>query len=791
MLKNYLKIAVRHISRNKGYVFINVMGLGIALACSMIAFVNWQAGENADSFHENCDRIFRVVANGVGHTQPTADITAPLVSRAAAEISGIEAGVRFHKNGVIIQNGETVFGERLALADANFFEVFTYKALSGDVNAIKDPSKIIISQKKAESYFGDEPAVGKTLIINPGQPTEKQLVVGAVLENFKTQTVSLRFDFLTNISLLETVYNRSLADWRTSLNASFVLLKNPAESQQIAQDLAKYIPIRNEASSWNQRVNFLFQPMNRVFMDGRKVNNNELGRAIAASFYWAPGLMALLILLTACLNFTNTTISFSNKRLKEMGVRKVMGGGRSQLIAQLLGESLVICLLAACVGIVLAEYLTPIYNAMWGSMELALQLDYFHNKGLLIFLISIILMTTLLGGIYPAFYISSFRPAHIFRGNTKFGGDNWLIRSLLGLQIIISLVAIIGGITMVDNAEFQKNYDLGYNVNGVINVDLQNWKQYERFKNIILENANIEGVTGSASNLGFDNWDNFVGQPEDQRQAKTHEIGIDFLEVMDLKLVEGRTFDENLATDRRESVLVTEKFVKESNWVNPLGKKVKHRYEQEKNVIGVVADFYSRSFYEKPRAAVFHLAKPEWLRVMKIKVKSEKLAVTKKYLQEKWSQHFPLVPFNSYYQDQTLAEAFNVTKNVSLMYLFLAIVSILLAATGLFSLVSLNVLKRSKEIAVRRVLGASAESITYTINKHYILVFAVGSIIGAIIGNWLTVFLLERVFEVVKGVSLFSIMLSVIGICAIGALTIGGRLFGVLQTNPADTLKSE
>jgi len=260
---------------------------------------------------------------------------------------------------------------------------------------------------------------------------------------------------------------------------------------------------------------------------------------------------------------------------------------------------------------------------------------------------------------------------------------------------------------------------------------------------------------------------------------------------MGLELVAGRAFDKNLETDYSESVLVTQKFVKESQWDNPIGKRVKHRFTEEKNVIGVVADFYASSFYQKPRAAVFHYASPKYFSVMKIRVNSGKIAEVKKYLKEKWAAHFPLAPYNSYYQDKTMAEATMITINAAKMYLFLAFITILLSATGLFSLVSLNVLKRAKEIAIRRVLGASTENITYIINKHYIFIFGIGSIIGAVLGIWLTNFLIGVIFEVTSGVNIMNIILAVVGVCLVGAFTIGSKLFGVLRTNPANTLKSE
>lgn len=794
MFQNYLKIAIRHISRNKGYVFINVMGLGIALACSIVAFVNWQAGVNADRQHKNVDNIFRVLVNGKGYPQPTADIAMPLATRAAANISGIVAGVRLDGTRVVIQHGDDVYHQRLSLADPNFLEVFDFELLDGEANDLYDPSKIFLSNKQAKKYFGEEQAVGKTLVINPEHSTAKTFIVGGVLADIPAQSSSIKIDFLTHIDFLEKGPRRdTLTQWKRRVGTTFLLLKDAAKSQEVTEQLAQYIPLQNKARPKNKRDKYLLEPMNTIFMGKRGVSNTQLGKVGEPAFYWAPALLALLILLTACLNFTNTTISFSNKRLKEMGVRKVMGVGRKELMLQLLGESFLVCLLATCVGIVLVEYLMPLYNQMWDVMELELTADYFNNPALLLFIGGMLILSTLLGGGYAAFYISSFKPSAIFRGNTKFGGDNWLVRGLLGLQIVISLIAIIGGVTFAQNAIFQKDYDLGYNRSEIINVELYGERVFNKFKNIIQENKDIQGIAGTRSNIGFDTWDNYVGKPEDNRYVNYFPIGDNLLEVMDLEILTGRAFDRNLETDYQESVLVTQKFVEESNWQNPIGKKVKHAHEPEKRVIGVVADFYASSLIRnrKPEAGVFHFVPPTHYRVMKVRVASDKLLETQKYLKGKWAANFPLIPFTSYFQDEAVAMSDMVSRNTAYIYIFLAIITILLAATGLFSLVSLNLLKRAKEIAVRRVLGASAENITYTVNKHYFFVFLISGLIGALIGGWFSDFLIDKLFAVYQGVSIHIIIVSVISIFIIGALTIGGKLFAILRTNPAETLKSE
>jgi len=574
------------------------------------------------------------------------------------------------------------------------------------------------------------------------------------------------------------------------MDASFVLLDKGIEPTQIEAQLNSYIPEINKANEWRTRVKYILQPMSVAYLKSREVYNNRLNGVPNNALFWLPGILALMILVTACLNFTNTTISFSNKRLKEMGVRKVMGGNRKELMVQLLSESLIICILALIMGILIAEYLLPIHNNMWDFLGIEVALNYFSNIGLLVFLVGVVLFTAFLGGAYPAFYVSSFKPTSIFRGSTKFGGDNWLIRSLLGLQVVISLITVVGGISFMQNAIYQKGFDLGYDSKSIINVPLEGELAFNKFKNVISENPYVLGVAGAKNNLGFSSWNTNLGKPEDNRDVQMHLVGEQFLEVMDLNILEGRTFDKNLETDYTESVLITQKLVEEEQWTHPIGKKIE-TYNTTKKVIGVVEDFYPQSFFNKPLASVFHFEKPKDYRVMKVKVTPSQLISTNKFLKEKWSIVFPLAPFESYYQDETIADALMITEGGAKLYLFLALFAIFLTTTGLYSLVSMNVQKRAKEVAIRRVLGAGVKNITYILNKNYILIFTICGALGAFLGSKFSDYALDLAFEVFLQANSISAILAVLGVCIIGALTISSKLFNVLRTNPAETLKSE
>ena len=439
-----------------------------------------------------------MTVSNVGSNHPNVNVAAPLMPKAVEDISAIKEGVRIHKRSVVVQSGAKVFSENLMLVDPNFLDVFSFPIKKGAATSLADPTSILLSEEMATKYFGTANPIGKVLTINPGTPWQKELVVGSVVEDPPSNS-SIQFDLLTNISFAETgAYPDTLSHWSTLLGVTFLVLNEPNAAAEVAQSLNRYLPLENKVKFHREVTKYHLDPMSLVYHKRQETqNNNVLIRLEHPLIPKVPAIMAFLILLTACLNFTNTTISFSNKRLKEMGVRKVMGSNRRQLVTQLLGESFIICLLALGLGMVIAQFLVPHYNNLFAFLNMEMTLDYFAQPQLLGFLVLAVLFTSLLGGAYPAFYMSSFRPSSILQGSTKFGGDTWLVRSLLGFQIVVSLITIIGGITFAQNAVFQENYDFGYDTKGIINVPIKEEAQYHQLKSAIAANPDILGVAGS------------------------------------------------------------------------------------------------------------------------------------------------------------------------------------------------------------------------------------------------------------------------------------------------------
>ena len=409
----------------------------------------------------------------------------------------------------------------------------------GDPSLVNDPSKVLISARIAKKYFDEENPVGKTISIYAGQPLQKNLTVGAVLEDQPLNS-SLYYDFITfedNAVRGDQPFDRT--DWSRFVDVTFLRLENPNEVAGIEEQLQQFVAIQNASRENWTLSKFSLGSMITAAHDGDAIASNALNESFPSAAVWGPLIMAILLLFAACLNFANTTISLSGKRLKEMGVRKVMGGTQRQLMIQLLAECLAISFLALMLGILIADWLLPVYNAMWPYLHLVP--DYSNNFPLLMFLVGVLLFTTFLAGSYPAFYISSFNPSSIFRGAIKFGGTNLFSRILLGVQISISLVAVIGGFAFANNANYQKNKDMGYNKDQMIIVPIDPAK-YETFKNQVAQNAFFDNVVGANHHIGYSYHTYPVAWQEEKKESALYRVSSAYFGLYGNRSVERKNF---------------------------------------------------------------------------------------------------------------------------------------------------------------------------------------------------------------------------------------------------------
>lgn len=788
MLQNYLRIVLRNVRKNVFYVLVNVLGMGIALACCIIAYVNYQFDRDFDAFHTKKNRVFKLDSRKTSNDLIYGITPLPLAKAAAEKIPEIEEAVRLYSLRSNVKSKGTVYNEVVHFVDEGFFNLFDFPISRGSTQDISKPESIILTEKIAKKYFGNEDPIGRTIELFTDQDFRKPMKVIALVGEYPFNS-SIHFDMIAHTDHImfqgEPIDHQ---DWARFADVTFVQLKDPGAKSRVEEQLAQFVPIQNSNREDWQINAFLLDPLSDIAHTALEKRANYLRESTPPSAVWGPSLLAFLLLLAACLNLTNTTIALSNRRLKEMGVRKVMGSSRKQLVGQLLGESFGICLLAFGLSLCFVQLLLPQYNAMWDFLEL--EISYFDNLSLVGFLIITLLGATFLAGAYPAFYISGFEVTKIFRGKVQFSGNNLFSRFMLGAQVMIAIMALAGGFVFARNANFQKTADMGYLREGVMAVPVLDGQSYEILKEKAAQHPDVIKMAGARDQVGS------IYRTKDAKwrdeDVEVHYLGAGegYLDMMQIRLKEGRFLAEERGSDAEGSIMVNEKLVRRLAWEDPLNQQllIDSNYYQ---VVGVVEDFYQGDFFRPLEPLVIQMIPKEEYHLLALTAPAEKLIGINQYLLEEWNALFPYRPYEGFFQDQVLAKEALITNNVKWVFVFFAVITVILTTVGLFALISLNIVRRMKEIAIRRVVGASLKNITVLLNFRYFLISFLGVLVGTAGGYFLVRSLLDSIFAVHVGVEPWVLGLAGMGVLGIIVLTILLKMLGVIRMNPARVLRSE
>jgi putative ABC transport system permease protein len=492
MLKNFLKITFRNFLKNRLFVSINVLGLGIALACCIVAYLNWDFNIQFDTQHVNASKIYRInfmrITNG--QSVGNGSCPMPLGEIVSGNFSQVDKVARVFPSGGNFKVDDELFRTAIGMVDPDFFRMFTFEMIHGNADGIEDKTKILISDELAGKYFADveDPTgqmityiIGEERLDNQGLDRLEYMVAGV----FKKPPMNSSFNFLEAYVHFDNVFG--IQDWERNdwslFNSTFVWIDDPDNIADVELQMQEYVEIQNRAKEDYKVARYYLDPFKGMAIRAEREDlwNHWFNQSLPSAAAVAPGIMAILLLLLACFNFTNTTIAIANRRLKEIGLRKVMGSYREQLILQFLGENVILAFFGLLLGLLLAHFLVPAYSSLWPFLEISM--NYRENLGFFGFLLVLLIGTGIVAGSYPAFYISGFKPASILRGTFKYGGTNIFTRILLTLQYGISLMAIISGFLFSENAAYQDNYDMGYNMESVVYSYVENDQGYRIFKN--------------------------------------------------------------------------------------------------------------------------------------------------------------------------------------------------------------------------------------------------------------------------------------------------------------------
>lgn len=791
MLKNYFKITLRSLWKSKTFVFINVFGLGIAMACCIVAYINYDYNASYDRQHINAGNVYRVnfIRNFQGDKTKNGIAPMPLGNLIRDNISGIGHVIRYLPDDGNVRIKDDLFRTNISYADEGILDLFTFPLQAGVKSDFNDKSKIFISSELAIKYFGKEEALGQqiTHVLDSGT---REYIVAGVFEKIPANS-SFQFDAITHFDNFFEAYDEfEENDWKR-WNTLFVEVTDKSKIPFIEKELQKYKENQNKAREDFQVNEFYLDPFEGIAVRSERedVRNHWLRNSLPTAAVVAPAVMAFLVLLIAIFNFTNTAIAMSSRRLKEIGIRKVMGSRRNQLVGQFLAENLTLCLLAGIVAILLAEILVPAYNQMWEFLEL--DMNYLSNFGFFLFMFSLLIVTGLLAGSYPAFYISSFKPVSILKGTLKFGGTTGFTKTLLTLQYSISLIALISAVAFIQNAKYQQELDMGFDKEGIIYTHVNGENEFEVYKNALSGNGDIKSIAGTKHHIMSTYINDPVKYEDVVREVDIMEVGEDYMEIMGMTLLEGRQFERDSETDRQESVIVNETMLATYGWKDAIGKKVVWRDSIQLYVVGVFKDYYGNGFWDVVEPTMLKLNKPEEYSRILVKADASDLVAVNDFMEAKWREVFPNRLYSGRYMDEEMKEATTVNNNILKLFIFLGIIATLLSASGLYTMVSLNIIKRMKEIGVRKVLGASVGNIARNLNKQFVIILFIAAVLGSIGSFYMVDALMASIWAYYTGAGMLTFFSGIILITVVSAFTVGYKIYSAASMNPANTLRDE
>jgi len=800
MIKNYIKTAITNMTRNKVYTLINVFGLSIGLACVMLITLYIKDELSFDRFNVNAPRIYRLVVDG--HRPDGSEMhdgfSAAVQGQTFKEqIPGIKAMCRVTGGGEsLVRKGSALISEPMLYADKSFFSIFTFPLIQGNPEtALKDPKSVVITEDIAKKYFGDANPIGKVFEINQNGKFQPFLVSAVASE--PPQNSTIRFKFLLSIEpQLSKSYTTD--DWFSSYLSAFIYLRPDADQKHIERQMAQvfdhYVGHTGEFLEGIKKfpkfnMRFHLDPYLNIHLSDVYGAGNGLQPSSKANYSYILGGIALFILFIACINFINLSLSRAMHRSKEIGVRKVIGGSRRQLIIQFLGESFMLSLIGCLLAVAIVMTCLPEFNKLSGK---ELQLSYIVNGQTIGIFFIILVVNTLLSGFYPAVVLSGFKPVQTLYGKMKLSGNNYFGRSLVVVQFVVALFLIIGTLVMQRQFNYLINYDLGYKPKGVIDLRLPQDKNpnYDAFKNSLLKYPCIRQVSGQLVSF-TSTYATRYKSGDKNIQGTYFDVDNDFLSEMGIRLTKGHGFRSS-AGDTTECV-VNQAFVKAAGWNdNPIGHIITR--DQSKTplmVIGVVADFHNSSLASNgvDNIVLDQTSKAQYNNVMiRIDENQEEKALAA--IQKEYRAIIPDYPFNYNFLTDELAQQYDSTSKWKQIITISSIMSIIISCLGLFGLATLAIEQRVKEIGVRKVLGASVADISSILTVNFLKLVLISIIIAAPLA-WYAMDKWLQDYPYRISMNIWVILIAGAGSVLIAVLTTGSQAIKAAVANPVESLRSE
>ena len=816
MIGHYFTVALRQVLRHKAFSAINVVGLAIGMTCCMAIFL-WVADEKAvDNFHAKGDHLYNIYmtvrsatdVEGVYNTPRRYDsVTHVLIDDAKEAIAEVQ-GLAFYATGYSMpwgkaetfQAGDKIYKLEGSRASNDFLTMFSYPVIAGDPKtALKDIKGLAISRKMANLFFGSpEEAIGKSIRYE----NKRDFEITAVFEDLTPQS-SRRFEFLAN---WDAHMMRGGMEWSSNNMEATFLLADGADPDQVAVKLNKLVqPRLDKGLPYTMEIGL--QPYRDQYLKSNFADGKPVGGRIEYVRIFSG--VAIFILIIACINFMNLATARSVKRAKEVGVRKVIGSPRLYLIGQFFGESLLLSFFALALSLLLLQVLLPVFNTVTGKNLVA----PITSIPTWITLISLALITGILAGSYPALFLSSLKPVRVLKGAVQFTQNAiWFRKGLAVFQFGLSILLLIATIVVSQQTAFMQSMNLGYNKENLlyftIEGELSKYDKFQAFKQKALQLPGVRAIDRSseaphAMKFIVDDNDGAAETGEEDNTAikwegrekgemvgfKPTSVGFDFVKLMDLQIVEGRSFSREYATDSADAFLVNEQAVKEMGMKDPIGKWVS-AWQKKGHIIGVLKDYNTNSLHERIRPLIVDVKEYEYFGVILVRTEAGKAKEVLAGMEQVYKELNPNYPFSFRFVDEDYNDMYRNEQVMSKLSNAFAILAILVSCLGLLGLIMFSAEQRTREIGIRKALGATVSSIVGLLSQDFVKIVLVSFVLATPIAAYL-------MHQWLNGFA-FKIDLSwwIFGIAGIAALlvalvTISFQAIQSARANPVESLRSE
>ncbi|MDH5769026.1 MAG: ABC transporter permease [Nitrospirota bacterium] len=800
MFKNYLIITLRNFKRHKGYAFINIAGLAIGIACCILIVLYIQFELSFDKYHDKADKIYLLKRHGnfggKEHTSSSNNaLSAGFIKKDFPEVEDT-VRIGFMPNPAVLYEEKKFYESRVLYADDSFFEFFTYPMTKGDPkSALQAPFSVVITEEITEKYFGEKNPMGKSLRFN----NQDNFTVTGVIKNVPRNS-HLLFDMLCSFQTLYSKYPKGhafLNDFTSNTFRTYILLQKGIDPSTLEGKFPDFINKYGgrKLKTFGISMEYFLMPLTDIHLH-TPLSGGKTGIGTILYIY-IFALIAGIILIIACINFMNLATARSAKRAQEVGMRKVLGAQKSELVRQFLFESFFYSLISLLLALGLAELA---FSTMSSIAGYELTIDFSKMLWLFPALLGIAIFVGLIAGSYPAFFLAAFQPARVLKGSAKTGAGNSFFRGVLVvMQFSISVALIIGTIIITRQLDYMKNKNPGFDKEQVVVLpfrDEELRKSLATIKNELKVHSDIVNVSVSSDIPGqYPQYNQKLpeGFSRDQSQLMYDlVVDEDFIPTLGMEIIAGRNFSKKFGADQKASAIINETAAKEFGWENPLGKKIGD-YRGIRTVIGVIRDYHQIPITQEIKPLYIRFDPGDVYnpyRMLSIRIAPGSVSRVMKYIEKTWNTIYPIHPFDYFFLDESFNDQFRETERIRELLSYFAGLAIFIASLGLFGLASFVAEQRTKEIGIRKVLGASTSGIVFMISRELTKMIVLANAIAwpvayFVMRNWL------QTFPYRENISVLIFIFSGIIVLFIGLATISFQSIKAGLTNPVDSLKYE